>query len=149
MNDFFENGLHFSCARCSSCCRHDEGFVYLSESDLSNLCEHFKMERESFISSYCRFVPYAGGAEVLSLLEKDNFDCILWQDGGCTAYNARPAQCSTYPFWTRILSSKRAWVQESAYCPGIDSGQCRTYGDILAHLSKYEENKKSLIHKAE
>ena len=144
MNEFFENGLNFSCKRCSVCCRHEPGYVYLSETDLSNLCLKFKMSKEKFIDKYCRRVPYYNGTEVLCLLEKDNFDCILW-DGGCTAYEARPVQCSTYPFWTSILSSESAWNRESDSCPGINCGQHRTRSEILENLLKYEENKKSLI----
>ena len=146
MSVFFENGLHFSCKRCSACCRHEPGFVYLSETDLSKLCSKFNMEKEDFIASYCRFVPSDCGEKVLCLLEKADFDCILW-DGGCTAYDARPVQCSTYPFWTRVLSSKRTWILEAASCPGIEAGQQRTYDEILENLSKYEENKKSLIYR--
>ena len=146
MGVFFENGLHFSCKRCSACCRHEQGFVYVSEADLSKLCNKFNMTRELFIASYCRFVQSIDGKEVLCLLEKEDFDCIL-RNCGCTAYEARPVQYSTYPFWTRILSSKRTWVHESAFCPGIDAGQERTYGEILENLSKYEDNKKSLIYR--
>ena len=136
--------MNFSCKRCSVCCRHEPGYVYLSETDLSNLCVKFKMSKEKFIDKYCRRDPYYNGTEVLCLLEKDNFDCILW-DGGCTAYEARPVQCSTYPFWTGILCSESAWNEESDSCPGINCGQHRTRSEILENLLKYEENKKSLI----
>ena len=102
------------------------------------------MSKLEFIEKYCRRVPYHNGTEVLCLLEKDNFDCILW-DNGCTAYEARPVQCSTYPFWTSILCSESAWNEESDSCPGINCGQHRTRSEILENLLKYEENKKSLI----
>src|SRR5574344_288995 len=99
MSCFYDKGLHFSCQKCSHCCRIDPGFVYLSQSDLTNLCQWFKFTQEQFISMYCRKVPYYDGTTVLSLREKKNYDCIFW-DNGCTVYGARPVQCSTYPFWS-------------------------------------------------
>ena len=93
-NCFYENGLNFQCQRCSHCCKDEPGFVYLSKIDLQNLLTCYNLTKEEFIEKYCRFVPYYDGSEVLCLLEKENYECILW-DNGCTAYNARPIQCST------------------------------------------------------
>ena len=83
------DGLHFSCTQCSHCCRHEPGFVYLSQKDLTNLCLYFNLKEQQFIEQYCRWVPYYDGSEVLCLLEKENNDCIFW-DSGCAAYGARP-----------------------------------------------------------
>jgi len=118
---FYADGLRFSCKRCSSCCRFDAGFVYLSEKDIKNLTSELKMDREGFIKAYCRWVNDWRGDEVLSLKEKSNKDCILW-DNGCTVYAARPLQCITFPFWESIVSSAKAWEMASASCPGINCG---------------------------
>lgn len=131
---FYKDGLCFECQQCSHCCRHEPGYVYLSERDLNKLLEFFKTDKESFIEKYCRYVPYYDGSEVLCLKEKPGYDCIFW-DNGCKAYEARPLQCSTYPFWSFILKSKKDWDSEAASCPGINKGKKHMYNEI--ELSKY------------
>ena len=41
---FYKDGLNFECQRCSFCCGHSPGFVYLSQRDLNVLCNHFQMK---------------------------------------------------------------------------------------------------------
>jgi len=134
---FLAAGLRFSCKRCSSCCRHESGFVYLSENDLSRLAHKFKMEYTAFIQTWCRWVPFDWGkgreGERLSLKEKSNFDCIFWNDG-CTVYRARPLQCETFPFWDNIVCSARAWEAAGKSCPGINSGEKHTREEIERFL---------------
>ena len=131
---FYKDGLCFECQQCSHCCRHEPGYVYLSERDLNKLLAFFKTDKESFIEKYCRYVPYYDGSEVICLKEKPGYDCIFW-DNGCKAYEARPLQCSTYPFWSFILKSKKDWDSEAASCPGINKGKKHMYNEI--ELSKY------------
>lgn len=139
MARFFDEGLRFECKRCSHCCRAEPGFVFLSQSDLTKLCKWFNLNEERFIKTYCRFVPRGGGEAVLSLREKRNYDCILWNDG-CTAYAARPVQCATYPFWTGFLADKESWEKEGGSCPGINGGTLRSKESICAAQSAYEQN---------
>lgn len=148
MPNFIENGLNFSCQRCSCCCGKEPGFVYLSQTDLTNLCLWFKLSEGDFIKKYCRTIPYYDGTEVLCLKEKENYDCILW-DNGCTAYKARPIQCSTYPFWSKILSSEFMWKEEESSCPGINKGKLWKKEEILEQLNKYKNNKPIHIIKKE
>jgi Fe-S-cluster containining protein len=136
---FFDNGLHFSCAQCSRCCRVEPGFVFLSRADLTKLCRWFNFTEGQFIQKYCRRVPYYDGTDVLSLRETPAFDCILWNNG-CTAYGARPVQCSTYPFWTRLLSGVSVWNAEKKTCPGIGTGRLWTKKEIMEQLAAYERN---------
>jgi len=130
---FYAAGLRFSCQRCSSCCRHESGFVYLSENDLSRLANDFKMEYTAFIQTWCRWIPFdwggAHGAGRLSLKEKSNFDCIFWKDG-CTVYHARPLQCRAFPFWDTVVCSPDAWETAGRGCPGINNGELRTREEI-------------------
>ena len=138
-NCFYENGLNFQCQRCSHCCKDEPGFVYLSKIDLQNLLACYNLTKEEFIEIYCRFVPYYDGSEVLCLQEKENYECILW-DQGCTAYNGRPIQCSTYPFWSYILRNEQSWNDEANDCPGINKGCKVSFEEIKAAKEKYESN---------
>ena len=87
------------------------------------------MDRDSFIKTYCRWVMALNGNEVLSLKEKSNKDCILW-NSGCIVYMARPLQCRTFPFWENIISSYKAWKIAASGCKGMDSGELHTESEI-------------------
>jgi Fe-S-cluster containining protein len=126
---FYADGLKFSCKRCSSCCRYDQGFVFLTEKDLKKLSFALKTDENSVINSYCRWVTDRKGDEVLSLKEKSNKDCILW-DEGCIVYPERPVQCASFPFWDYIIASKQGWEIAAGSCPGMNSGELHTRSEI-------------------
>jgi Fe-S-cluster containining protein len=126
---FYASGLKFSCKRCSSCCRYEAGFVFLSEKDLEKLIRAQEMDRNSFLKTYCRWVTDWNGKKVLSLKEKSNKDCILW-DSGCTVYASRPLQCVSFPFWESIVSSQQAWEIAATGCPGMNSGALHKASEI-------------------
>ncbi len=132
---FYAKGLHFTCQRCSGCCRHDPGFVNLSEKDLEKLLKWANVDRESFINSWCRWVDKQDGFEYLCLTEKDNFDCIFW-DKGCTVYENRPLQCSAYPFWHALVLDEDWWNAGAADCPGMNSGALHPAEEIQQRLDQ-------------
>lgn len=132
---FYSSGLKFSCERCSACCRYDAGYVYLSDKDLEKLLAELKMDRNSFLKAYCRWISGLNGMKYLSLKEKSNKDCILW-DSGCIVYMARPLQCRAFPFWENIVSSKKAWKIAASGCPGMNKGVLHTEKTIGEYLKK-------------
>jgi Fe-S-cluster containining protein len=119
---FYTDGLRFSCTRCSSCCRYESGYVFLSRKDLDILSAALDTVPEDFIKIWCRWVWLGGETEYLSLKEKLNYDCVFWKDG-CTVYQSRPLQCRTFPFWESILVSSAAWEGASRECPGMGHGE--------------------------
>ena len=136
---FYSKGLNFTCQRCSSCCGKAPGFVYLSKRDLTELKNYFHLSTENFVKTYCRWANYYGGSTVLALIEKKNYDCILWKEG-CTAYPARPIQCETYPFWTWMTDSKESWEECAKACPGMNRGQHWESEHIESERKRYSEN---------
>ena len=139
---FYKDGLSFTCARCSSCCRYESGFVYLSENDLSRLAKAQGMNYSEFILTWCRWIPFIGDRERLSLKEKSNFDCIFYGYNGadgCSVYDARPLQCRTFPFWDSIMVSREAWKNTGKNCPGINSGELHGFEEIENCLRSMEE----------
>jgi Fe-S-cluster containining protein len=134
---FYADGLRFSCTRCSSCCRHESGYVYLSENDLSLLVQEFGMNYTEFIKTFCRWIPFPQGRDRLSLKEKSNFDCVFWKDGnsGCLVYRARPLQCRAFPFWDSVVCSGEAWKNAGKSCPGIDAGAAHNRAEIEHYLN--------------
>lgn len=143
---FYLNGLHFGCQRCSFCCGHSPGFVYLSERDLKALCSFKKLSVKDFVEQYCRWADYYYGTQVLALKERKNYDCILW-NSGCSCYEARPVQCSTWPFWSWMIESKESWEDCAKECPGMNKGRLWTFDEIEKNRIAYEKNVP--IHKEE
>jgi len=130
---FYNTGLNFTCTRCSGCCRHESGYVYLSENDLLRLTKEFNMNYSNFIQVWCRWIPFNSGRERLSLKEKSGYDCIFWKNG-CTVYSARPLQCRTFPFWDSIMCSEESWKNAGKSCPGINSGEYHSGAEIEKFL---------------
>jgi len=130
---FYAQGLKFSCKRCSSCCRYESGFVFLSKNDLDKMTSLTNMDNNDFIKTYCRWVADWNGKQVLSLREKNNKDCIFWKSG-CMIYNARPLQCVTFPFWESVMSSPHNWDAAASGCPGINTGELHSSKEIGQYL---------------
>lgn len=140
---FFDNGLNFSCQQCSYCCRFEGGVVRLSKDDLTNLAQWANLSEENFIKVYCRYIENDKGEVFLILKVLKDGTCIFWDKelcngkGGCQAYEARPIQCSTFPFWTNILKDEKSWESAAETCPGINIGSHHTKEEILENLNKY------------
>ncbi|MCL2706075.1 MAG: YkgJ family cysteine cluster protein [Spirochaetaceae bacterium] len=131
---FYKEGLYFQCARCSKCCRHDPGYVFLSKNDLIALSSLLKINKEEFLKKYCKIVNL-GILRRISLIEKKNNDCIFWDNGGCTIYDQRPLQCKTYPFWSSVLNSPEDWEVLGRNCPGVNTGKHYTRKEIEEKLA--------------
>ena len=123
MHCFYEKGLAFTCVPgCNYCCSCEPGYVFLSQEDLQRLCAYTSMDEDRFIRTYCRLVDM-GSFSMVSLLEKENYDCIFLTKQGCSVYEARPRQCRTYPFWRSVMENEESWEAEKASCPGIGQGK--------------------------
>lgn len=132
---FYDEGLRFECQRCSYCCRHEPGFVFLSKKDLNAMVVELNISEDEFIDKYCKKVDI-GFFKRLSLTEKENNDCIFWSEKGCEVYKARPLQCRSYPFWTQIVDDQELWEEESQSCPGIGKGDIHSKKEIEDWLEK-------------
>jgi uncharacterized protein len=133
--EMYENGLRFECTRCSRCCRHTPGYVFLSEKDVARFTRALRVSRDEFLRTYCRRVSL-GIANRISLKEMPNYDCVFWKDGGCSVYEARPLQCRAYPFWSSNVASPEAWAEQARQCPGINHGPVHDKAEIEAWLKK-------------
>lgn len=136
---WFSDGLRFTCTRCSRCCRHESGYVFLSDDDIQRFCSYFSVSREEFIQKFCTRVDLEF-TQRISLKEQENFDCIFWKNGLCSVYEARPLQCQSYPFWTQNLNSDASWQSLEKECPGINIGDRHSLVDINKWLSRQKKN---------
>ena len=131
---WYENGLSFQCTQCGNCCTGGPGYVWLSDVEIDRFSAKLEMDRNLFIKKYCRVI-----GDQVSLKERKNlrgeYDCVfleeidITEDGKirrqrvCTAYEVRPLQCRTWPFWDGNLASPTAWKRAGKTCPGIDRGK--------------------------
>lgn len=97
------------------------------------------MSIKDFVEKKCRWADYYYGSKVLALIEKKNYDCGLWENG-CTAYEARPVQCSTYPFWSWMLEDQQIWNDCAKDCPGMNKGKLWTFEEIEKSKTAYDSN---------
>lgn len=132
---FYARGLRFSCTRCSHCCRHEPGYVFLSRKDLRDLVAITGVAEPDFLGLYCVRVQI-GELPRLSLREKPNFDCIFWEEGGCSVYEGRPLQCRSYPFWASNVDSEESWKRTARDCPGIGKGRLYSRREIEQWLDQ-------------
>ena len=126
--EFYDDGLKFECRRCSACCRHEPGVVFLKKGEAEKIAAFLNMAPGDFFRVYCRLL-YSGEGRRVSLKEKSGFDCIFWNNG-CGIYPVRPVQCASYPFWPHLTDSEEAWNAEASRCPGIGNGKTVTAAEI-------------------
>ena len=128
-NKFYTNGLQFKCTRCNNCCRFDPGYVFLSVEDVQRLCEGLGIDLPELTGKYLREVNISGFKRI-SLTEKENYDCIFWEEEGCKVYKIRPLQCRSYPFWPAAIADAKSWESCGKSCPGAGHGRVHTEEEI-------------------
>jgi uncharacterized protein len=118
---WYAGGLRFRCTMCGKCCTGAPGFVWVTGDEVAAIADFLHEPVEQMIALHTRVV---NGER--SLREKANGDCVFYDQAvGCTVYEARPAQCRTWPFWESNIKTPAAWQHTCEICPG--SGQ----GDLI------------------
>ncbi|MBN2738051.1 MAG: YkgJ family cysteine cluster protein [Spirochaetales bacterium] len=137
IDDFTNIGLRFECTQCSHCCRHDPGYVFMSQNDIDRICAYLKIEEKTFIDTYCKIISF-NNIYKISLIEKPNFDCIFWETKGCSIYPVRPLQCQSYPFWRHNIESREKWKEVAKECPGIGRGRFHSLDEIESWIRRMD-----------
>lgn len=112
---WYEDGLAFKCTGCGKCCTGGPGYVWLSEDDIERLAKHLELSRADFLKNFTRQV----GSHISLREDPKNYDCIFLQEQKyCSAYDARPKQCRTFPWWPENMESPEAWERLKKQCEG-------------------------------
>ena len=85
--------VFYVCQRCTNCCKWP-GDVRLEEDEISSIAEFMGLAADEFIQRYTRLRSNRQG---LSLVEKDNHECIMLDGNACRIHPVKPAQCQGFP----------------------------------------------------
>ena len=131
--------VRFECQTgCTRCC-DQQGFVYLTEDDITRLAAHLKMPASDFEA---KFVFRTRNLRRLKVPR--HAQCSFLQDGKCSVHEVKPMQCRAFPYWPELLNA-RGWKATAKWCPGIGKGKLinieaaeRTAAEMkMAHAALY------------
>ncbi|KAI2498875.1 putative zinc- or iron-chelating domain [Fragilaria crotonensis] len=107
------SSLPFNCTMCGKCCK-TKGSVWMSPTETIQAARFLKMSTEAFIQQYASHTLSGDDNEVWIQIKNDptGAACVFLEDKQCRIYEARPVQCSTYPFWPNIMESEATWDDE-------------------------------------
>jgi Fe-S-cluster containining protein len=102
--------------------------VWFTEPEGQAMADALQMQLPDFLRLFARQID--GRWSLTERAGPRGMDCVLLdresQPGKalCRVYQARPAQCRTWPFWQRNLVSRDAWQRAAADtpCHGMGSG---------------------------
>lgn len=85
--------IFYECQRCTACCRWP-GNVRVSDAEIAALAKFKGLSEFDFIQKYTRLHTDKRG---LSLIEKENHECIFLDGKDCTVQPVKPQQCKDFP----------------------------------------------------
>lgn len=93
--------------------------MYLRPEDAMIMSKHHEMEVQDWLERDCR--QTMDGRWILKSDPVTDICIYLDEQKRCTTYEARPAQCRSYPFWAENVRSDRSWKKTVSECPGLES----------------------------
>jgi Fe-S-cluster containining protein len=105
----------------------------VNKAEIAALAQSASLSVEDFEKKYVRQVGVRK-----SLKEFPNGDCVFFdhETRRCQAYELRPRQCRTWPFWGSNLATPEAWKATCRDCPGAGTGPLVTLEEIQASAAK-------------
>ena len=93
MNDTPPAGIRYECQRCLACCQWP-GDVRLEEGEADRIAEFLGIPVAEFIRDFTRLRTNRTG---LSLIERDNHECVMLDGSDCRIHPVKPEQCRGFP----------------------------------------------------
>jgi len=107
-----------ACAECGGkCCTGESGNIWVTQNELQNIAKLLGRDLKSVEREYVIRKGIRYSLKEIKLA-RDNYRCVFFdmQAKGCSVYDARPAQCKSFPFWPS-LKNDRAYLE--AECIGV------------------------------
>ena len=98
----------FQCDRCTVCCKWP-GDVRLEDDEVDKIASFLEMTTDDFIEKFTRLRTNRSG---LSLIEKENHECIMLDGKSCRINDVKPEQCRgfpnqwNFPGWQEVCQAK-------------------------------------------
>ncbi len=109
--------MRFECqSGCTKCC-DQQGFVYLTEEDVTRIATHLGLSQPVFEKRYLYRTKHLRRLRIPRKVQ-----CIFLKPDGCSIHTVKPLQCSTFPFWPELVDDKSEWRKTGKWCPGIGKG---------------------------
>ena len=124
--EWYADGLSFTCTQCGDCCTGPPGYVMFDEAEARQIAEHLGISATQFRRKYTHTTN--GIESIAEVKSERGYDCVFleYNEAGkalCSIYAVRPSQCRTWPFWPDNLRSPRAWQRTTRICPGSGEGK--------------------------
>ena len=115
---WYSNGIRFECQPdCGKCCAQPGGVVFLAKHDAERLSNFHELSVEEWLERDC--TRSRNGRYILRSREDDGICIYLNEDKTCSVYEAKPDQCSAFPWWNENMVSNRSWHKTVQLCPGL------------------------------
>lgn len=92
-SEVLDPGVHYVCQRCTACCKWP-GDVRLEDDEIPRIAGFLGLSVDEFIA---RFTRLRSNRQGLSLIEKENHECIMLDGISCRIHPVKPGQCSGFP----------------------------------------------------
>jgi Fe-S-cluster containining protein len=120
------HAIRFTCQKgCTNCC-DQQGFVYLSEEDVTRAAKFVGLGQKAFEAKYIYRTRHQR-----RFRKPPAKQCPFLEGGGCSIHPAKPTQCRTFPFWPELVERQSAWQRTACYCPGIGKGPLIQIGKAM------------------
>jgi Fe-S-cluster containining protein len=110
-----EPDTFYLCQRCTACCKWP-GDVRIEEEEIPRIAAHLSLTETEFLDRYTRLRTNRQG---LSLIEKDNHECIMLEGSDCRIHAVKPSQCAgfpnkwNFPGWRQVCEAKAMPIEEA------------------------------------
>ncbi len=150
--ELLKKGAFFECQVCGYCCSQKEGNIYIFPEEVPALVD-FLLEtgmiqsKREFFERYVTVTTEAYHKKIMETIvirQRENGECIFFDNPNCLIYPHRPFQCVGFPFWAMNVEDDEDWEGLKEICPGIDKGN-RFYSkqeidELLKRERKLEED---------
>ena len=88
----------------------------VDDDEVEAIATYLGLDEDSFIQRFTRLRMNRNG---LSLIEKENDECIMLEDGKCTIQSVKPYQCKGFPNrwnfkgWEKVCQAKAVPMDEA------------------------------------
>ncbi|MDR1614841.1 MAG: YkgJ family cysteine cluster protein [Campylobacteraceae bacterium] len=89
-----------ACSACKGrCCTGKSGYIWVKKEEIAAIASFLQVKEEEFILQYLLKIKFRYTLKEIPF--ENGFACILFDanTNGCKAYEVRPLQCKSFPFW--------------------------------------------------